>query len=336
ISRFCEPSSELHIAEQFYRKSALTDLMGIPDEDIYDNRLYRALDKLLEYKDDIQKHLKERLGELFHISYDILLYDVTSTYFEGEASNNPQAARGYSRDSRPDCKQVCIGLVVTKEDIATTIYQQFLTRFIQNIYEDEMGKALFHDYVTLVNVPIRVTMRLVQEGTASWFDNIRTTPIETRDDIIRQSMKEALNALREKLGDETKNWQWGNLHTLTLQHPFGLQKPLDKVFSIGPFPYGGGSTAMTSGEYSFNEALEPSEMGKPFGVTVGSSFRHIVDMSKPHEYRMVLPSGQSGQVFNKHYDDQTPLYLNGAYRTSRSDDESAANMKERLTLNPAR
>jgi transposase len=91
--------------------------MGIPDDDVYDNRLYRALDKLLEHKDDIQKHLKERLGELFNVTYDILLYDVTSTYFEGEASINPQAKRGYSRDSRPDCKQVCIGLVVTKEGI---------------------------------------------------------------------------------------------------------------------------------------------------------------------------------------------------------------------------
>lgn len=117
VSRFCEPSSELHIAEQFYRKSALSDLLGIPDEDIYDNRLYRALDKLLEHKDDIQKHLKERLGDLFHITYDILLYDVTSSYFEGQASRNPQAQQGYSRDSRPDCKQVCIGLVVTKEGI---------------------------------------------------------------------------------------------------------------------------------------------------------------------------------------------------------------------------
>ena len=117
VSRFCEPSSELHIAEQFYRKSALSDLMGIGDEDIYENRLYRALDKLLEHKDDIQKHLKERLGELFNISYDILLYDVTSTYFEGQETRNPQAKHGYSRDSRPDCKQVCIGLVVTKEGI---------------------------------------------------------------------------------------------------------------------------------------------------------------------------------------------------------------------------
>lgn len=117
ISRFCHPSSELHIAEQFYRKSALSDLIGIADEDIYDNRLYRALDKLLEHKDDLQKHLKERLGELFEIDYDILLYDVTSTYFEGQAAGNPQAQRGYSRDSRPDCNQVCVGLVVTKEGI---------------------------------------------------------------------------------------------------------------------------------------------------------------------------------------------------------------------------
>jgi len=117
VSRFCEPSSELHIAESFYRKSALSDLQGIPEDDIYDNRLYRALDKLLEHKDEIQKHLKERMGELFDIKYDILLYDVTSTYFEGEEKRNPQALRGYSRDSRFDCPQVCIGLVVTKEGI---------------------------------------------------------------------------------------------------------------------------------------------------------------------------------------------------------------------------
>src|SRR3989304_1376711 len=117
ISRFCEQSSELHIAEEFYRKSALSDLLGVPEEDIYDNRLYRALDRLLEHKDALQRHLKERLGELFQVKYDILLYDVTSSYFEGALSKNPQAQQGYSRDSRPDCKQICIGLVVTKEGI---------------------------------------------------------------------------------------------------------------------------------------------------------------------------------------------------------------------------
>jgi len=103
-SRFREPSSELFIAERFYRQSAVADLFGISEGDIYDNRLYRALDKLVEQKDKIQEHLKNRLGTLFDLKYDILLYYVTSTYFEGEAEANLKAARGYSRDSRPDCK----------------------------------------------------------------------------------------------------------------------------------------------------------------------------------------------------------------------------------------
>jgi len=117
IARFCEPSSELHIAEHFYGHTALADLMGIPNDKVYDNRLYRALDQLLPHKQALEKHLKERFGELFNIQYDLLLYDVTSTYFEGNATNNPQAKHGYSRDKRPDCKQVCIALVVTKEGI---------------------------------------------------------------------------------------------------------------------------------------------------------------------------------------------------------------------------
>jgi hypothetical protein len=114
LSRLCEPSSELHIAEHFYRSSALCDLLGVPPEKVNDDRLYRALDALLPQKEALEVFLKERMGELFDLEYDRLLYDVTSTYFEGQAKGNPQAQRGYSRDHRPDCKQVCIGLVVSK------------------------------------------------------------------------------------------------------------------------------------------------------------------------------------------------------------------------------
>jgi len=117
LSRFYQPSSELHIAEHLYEHSALEDLLGIPAEKIYENRLYRCLDKLLLCKDDLQRHLKERLGSLFTIKYDLFLYDVTSTYFEGEHEGSELCKRGYSRDSRPDCKQVCIALVVTKEGL---------------------------------------------------------------------------------------------------------------------------------------------------------------------------------------------------------------------------
>ena len=114
ICRLCHPSSELHIAEHYYRSTALSELLGVSPEKVYDERLYRALDKLLPHKEELERHLKGRLGELFGLDYDLLLYDVTSTYFEGQAQANPLAQRGYSRDKRPDCKQVCIGLVVSK------------------------------------------------------------------------------------------------------------------------------------------------------------------------------------------------------------------------------
>ena len=115
IARFCEPSSELHIAEDWFRRTALDDLLGLPEAKVNDDRLYRALDRLLPHKDALETHLKERLGTLFKLEYDLLLYDVTSTYFEGQANGNTLAARGYSRDHRSDCKQVCIGLVVSRE-----------------------------------------------------------------------------------------------------------------------------------------------------------------------------------------------------------------------------
>lgn len=114
LARLCEPSSELHLAEHLYEASALSDLLGIPDEKVNEDRLYRALDTLLPHKKALEKHLKERLGELFDLDYDLLLYDITSTYFEGQAEGNPQAQRGYSRDHRPDCKQVNIALVVSR------------------------------------------------------------------------------------------------------------------------------------------------------------------------------------------------------------------------------
>ena len=115
IARLCEPSSELHIAEDWYRRTALEDLLGIPDEKVHHTRLYQGLDRLLEHKSKLEAHIKERLGGLFSLEYDLLLYDVTSTYFEGEALGNSLAKRGYSRDGRSDCKQVCIGLIVTRE-----------------------------------------------------------------------------------------------------------------------------------------------------------------------------------------------------------------------------
>ena len=117
IARLLHPSSELFISEQWYPNSALPELLGVPAARVDDNRLYRCLDELLPHKEALEVHLKNRLGELFNLEYDLLLYDVTSTFFEGQANGNPKAKRGYSRDQRGDCKQVCIGLVVSRHGI---------------------------------------------------------------------------------------------------------------------------------------------------------------------------------------------------------------------------
>jgi transposase len=115
IARLCEPSSELHIADTWYRRTALEDLLGVTSVQVHTDRLYKTLDRVLPHKEALEKHLRQRLGELFELKCDLLLYDVTSTYFEGDMQRCPMAQRGYSRDSRPDRPQVCLGLVVTEE-----------------------------------------------------------------------------------------------------------------------------------------------------------------------------------------------------------------------------
>jgi transposase len=117
IARLCRPQSELHIESTWYRGTALEDLLGVPAQKVHTDRLYGGLDWLLGHKAAIEKHLKDQLGVLFDLEYDLLLYDITSTYFEGQCAANPLAKRGYSRDGRPDCLQVTIGLVVTSDGI---------------------------------------------------------------------------------------------------------------------------------------------------------------------------------------------------------------------------
>lgn len=117
VGKFCGQASELGIAESWYARTALEDLCGIPAEAVNDDRLYRALDKVGAHKDRLCEHLMERYRTWFGVSFEFLLYDVTSTYFEGLAEGNEKAARGYSRDHRGDCKQVCIGLVCTPEGL---------------------------------------------------------------------------------------------------------------------------------------------------------------------------------------------------------------------------
>lgn len=122
INRLCQPCSEFALAEHWYASTGLEDLLGVPDSEVTKDRLYRTLDRLRQVQEPIENDLKDSFGTLFQLDYELLLYDLTSSYFEGLAEDNDLAARGYSRDHRSDCPQIVLALVVTREGFPLAHY----------------------------------------------------------------------------------------------------------------------------------------------------------------------------------------------------------------------
>ncbi|MBI1805224.1 MAG: penicillin acylase family protein [Ignavibacteriae bacterium] len=213
-----------------------------------------------------------------------------------------------------------------QSDIATTIFNVFFVKFLHNTFEDEMGPDVFSNFVFFDAIPYRVSGQLLANDSSRWFDDIRTQEREVKGDIIRKSLSEAVNELQATLGANMKSWQWGALHTVTFSHPFGKRKPLDRVFNIGPFPIGGGGTSINKSEYRFMT---------PYTVAVGPSMRQIVDLADSLSSFLIITSGQSGQPLHRHYNDQTPLWLNGGYVKVTMDWKEIQSAKwDHLTLKP--
>jgi penicillin amidase len=214
-------------------------------------------------------------------------------------------------------------------DVATTIVNSFFVEFLRETFQDEMGEPLFQDFVFYGATAYRITSRLLAQPTSSpWFDDVRTADVvESREMIVRSSFAKAVEHLRQTLGGETKNWQWGTVHSVTFNHPFGTRLPLDRVFNIGPFGVPGGGTTVNKLEY---------RISSPFTVAVGASMRQVVDMADPTSLHSVITTGQSGQALHEHYDDQAPLWLNRSYRRlSMNWNEIRTTSPDRLILQPS-
>ncbi len=186
INRLCGPCSEFALAEHWYASTALEDLLGVPDSAVTKDRLYRTLDRLLRAQAPIENDLKDRLGILFKLDYELLLYDLTSTFFEGLAEENDLARRGYSRDHRSDCKQIVLALIVTREgfplahltlagntqDVQTveTIVEMVETRFgrSQRIWVMDRG-MISKDTLKLLNQSGRRYLLATRRGELSSF-----------------------------------------------------------------------------------------------------------------------------------------------------------------------
>lgn len=202
------------------------------------------------------------------------------------------------------------------------IYAAFFKHLLSNIYKDEMGEGLFNDFVFVANVPYRSVQQLLNQSNNSWFDNINTKEIETKEIIIRKSLTDALDELEKKLGKNMESWQWGTLHKVTFKHMFsGNSKILDNLINIGPFEIGGDGTTIFNTEYPFAKSIEkyPRFRHSEFENNLGPAMRFIYDFSKPDEFFMVLTTGESGQVLSDHYKDMTNFWLNGKYIKIRTD-----------------
>ncbi len=218
--------------------------------------------------------------------------------------------------------------IQSKDDVPTALFEVYFHHCMKNIFRDEMGDELFEQYIFLANIPYRVTAAMMNDTSNVWFDDVGTPVIETKNDIIRKSLQDAIADLTQQLGGSMKEWRWGRLHSLTLKHPFGDIGVLKAIFNIGPFETGGSGTTVNNGEYRFIQ---------PYGMTLGPSMRSIVDFADLNRALSVIPSGQSGQPLHDHYSDQMPLWKNGEYHSMPIDESEILRIsKNILYLNPVR
>jgi len=217
------------------------------------------------------------------------------------------------------------------------IYSVFFKHLMENIFLDEMGMNLFQEFVFVENVPFRTVLKILNDSTSVWFNDINTAKPESKNDIIRMSLVEALSELEEKFGKDPAAWQWGKLHQVIMKHTFGgVSGILDKYINIGPYSIGGDGTTLFNTEYPFIEGIKnfPRFDHQPFENNVGPAMRYIFDFSKPSEFQMILNSGQSGNLMSDHFRDMTEMWLRGNYVTVKTDDSSIRKNQYKLVLKP--
>ena len=190
-------------------------------------------------------------------------------------------------------------------EIGPTIYTEFRLKFLQLAFEDEIGKDLYIDFQHGFILD-RSLWKMLSNSNSPWWDNINTPEKETRDQLAIEGFKFAIHKLQKKLGVDISKWQWKNEIQMSQPHILGRVKPLDKLFNVGPFPSRAGIEAVNNLKFK-------SEKGQ-LSIIVGPSTRRIIDFSNIDHSWGILPSGQSGVVSDKHYDDQAEDYAKGKFR----------------------
>jgi penicillin amidase len=211
-------------------------------------------------------------------------------------------------------------------DVAPTIFNQLVYQLLYEAMRDEMGDNFFATLISTRVIDFALP-RLAAEPDSPWWDNRATSAVEDRAETVKVAWQASLENLRSTLGANTANWQWGDVHTLVHGHPLGRQKPLDKVFNVGPFAAPGGHETPNNLSHKIGPA--------PWPGVYGPSTRRLIDFADASQSLGINPVGQSGVLFDKHYQDQAEPYINGQYQRQHfSEADVAANTVSTLKLLP--
>jgi penicillin amidase len=215
------------------------------------------------------------------------------------------------------------------EDVAPTIYNKWIYLYLKNTFEDEMGKDNFNLFLG-ISLGKQVIANQIKNENSVWWDNIKTKNVkETRTDVVSKSFHDAVVGLQNQLGENVSEWNWGKVHTVEHEHPLGKVKALRGLFNVGPFNSPGSNEVINNLFFGFNDEGKYYTKGGP-------STRRIVDFADIENSWSILPTGQSGNPFSKHYSDQAEMYNAGKFRKMKLNKDEIIKTSTKLILKPKR
>jgi penicillin amidase len=215
----------------------------------------------------------------------------------------------------------------TTKNIASTIYSKWIYLYLENTFEDELGKTLFNQLLK-THIIKRVISNQIKKEESIWWDNVETVDkTESRSQILLNSFIETINSLENQLGKDILNWNWGKIHTLEHPHPLGTIASLRSIFNVGPFEASGTIGVIDNKSYEFTDS-------GIYNVFSGPSTRRIIDFSDIENSISILPTGQSGNPFSKFYKDQAKMYNKGEFRKMKLNKQEIISTSTKLTLLP--
>lgn len=279
----------------------------------------------------------KKIVQLLEAKDDFSQSDVEEMIYNIESSNSAYLAGlvigNLSMVKMSDLEKEAIEILknwdgsYTKEGFAPAIYFTLIYNILENTFEDEMGEEAFDQFIK-AHLSKRQIAKQIGMLKSVWWDDITTQEVkENREEIFTRSFHEAIATLESRYGGNPENWTWQETAKVTHKHTFDKSGWLRSFFNVGPFSTNGGNEVIN------NQLFQINGTGS-FEITAGPSTRRVIDFSNVESARAIVPTGQSGNVFSKHYDDQAQKYLDGEFVKMMLNEQEIRASEDKLTMKP--